>query len=263
MRSSALTNGEPATEIGELSFMTWVKICGITNLEDAQTVVAAGADALGFVFYEKSPRNVNPDTVREIVRQMPAHIEKVGVFVGGSPKNLPELAHDLGLTASQLHLGSHLKSVSETTAHGLGCFPVGFKLYASLPAASFIESDSAKSLIDSMVHVLESRKSLPDADRLTNFFQTIVLDSGSLQHPGGTGMVFDWRKAAPIVENMQQVMRVVVAGGLNLMNVTEAIHVLKPWGVDVSSGVESRPGKKDPEKVRAFVSAVRQAERLV
>jgi phosphoribosylanthranilate isomerase len=264
MRSSALTNGEPATEIGELSFMTWVKICGITNLEDARTAVEAGADALGFVFYEKSPRNVTPETVCEIVRQMPARVEKVGVFVGGGPKNLPELAHDLGLTASQLHLESHLESVSETTAHGLGCFPVGFKLYASLPAASFIESESsAKSFVDSMVHVLESMRSLPEAERVRDFIDTIFLDSGSLQQPGGTGMTFDWEKAAPIVEHMQQVVKVVVAGGLNPTNVTEAIHVLKPWGVDVSSGVESKPGKKDPEKVRAFVSAVRQAERLV
>ena len=78
--------------------MTWVKICGITNLEDARTAVEAGADALGFVFYEKSLRNVTPGTVREIVRQMPAQVEKVGVFVGGSPKNLPELAHMASLT---------------------------------------------------------------------------------------------------------------------------------------------------------------------
>src|SRR5580698_1266235 len=264
MRSSALINRAPATEDGEPSFMTWVKICGITNLEDARTAVEAGADALGFVFYEKSPRNVPPDTVREIVRQMPAQVEKVGVFVGGGPKNLPELAHDLGLTGAQVHLGSDVSSVNENVAHGFGCFPRGFKLYASLPAASFIESeDSAKSFIDSVVHVLESMRSLPDADRLTNFFQTIFLDSSSLQQPGGTGITFDWRKAAPIVEHMQQVVKVVVAGGLNPTNVTEAIHVLKPWGVDVSSGVESKPGKKDPEKVRAFVSAVRQAERLV
>jgi phosphoribosylanthranilate isomerase len=244
--------------------MTWVKICGITNLEDARTAVEAGVDALGFVFYEKSRRNVTPDTVREIVRKMPVQVEKVGVFVGGSPKNLPELAHDLGLTGAQLHLGSHVSSVSENVAHGFGCFPRGFKSYTSLPASSFIESeDSAKSFIDSMVDVLESMKSLPDADRLTNFFRTIVLDSSSLQQPGGTGVVFDWQKAAPIVERMQQVVKVVVAGGLNPTNVTEAIHVLKPWGVDVSSGVESKPGKKDPEKVRAFVTAVRQAERLV
>lgn len=259
-----LIDCEPATEDGELSFMTWVKICGITNLEDARTAVEAGADALGFVFYEKSPRNVTPETVCEIVRQMPAHIEKVGVFVGNNPKNLPEIAHDLGLTAAQLHLVPHIDSVNETTASGLGCFPRGFKRYTSMLAEWFIESeDSAKRLVASAAQALDSMRSFPEADQLRNFIETIFLDSGSLQQPGGTGMTFDWRKAAPIVEHMQQVVKVVVAGGLNPTNVTEAIHVLKPWGVDVSSGVESRPGKKDPEKVRAFVSAVRHAERLV
>jgi phosphoribosylanthranilate isomerase len=195
---------------------------------------------------------------------MPAQVEKVGVFVGGSPKNLPELAHDLGLTGAQLHLGQCIDSANETTVSGLGCFPLGFKSYTSMPAEWLIESeDSAKSFVDSVFHVLESMRSLPEADRLRNFIETIFLDSGSLQLPGGTGITFDWRKAAPIVEHMKQVVKVVVAGGLSPTNVTEAIHVLKPWGVDVSSGVESEPGKKDPEKVRAFVSAVRQAERLV
>jgi phosphoribosylanthranilate isomerase len=99
-------------------------------------------------------------------------------------------------------------------------------------------------------------------DRPRDFYQTIFLDSGSLQQPGGTGAVFDWQKAAPIVEQMQRVLKVVVAGGLNPTNVADAIHVLKPWGVDVSSGVESKPGRKDPDKIRAFISAVRQAKRV-
>jgi phosphoribosylanthranilate isomerase len=244
--------------------MTWVKICGITNLEDAQTAVDAGADALGFVFYEKSPRNVAPGIVREIVQQVPAHIEKVGVFVGDNPKNLPELAHDLGLTGAQLHFGPHIDSVNETTVSGSSCFPRGFKRYTCMPAAWLIESeDSAKKFVASAAQALESMRSLPEAEQVQNFVETIFLDSGSPQQPGGTGITFDWRKAAPIVEHMKHVMKVVVAGGLNPANVTEAIHVLKPWGVDVSSGVESKPGKKNPEKVRAFVSAVRQAERLV
>ncbi|MGA8492640.1 MAG: phosphoribosylanthranilate isomerase [Terriglobales bacterium] len=243
--------------------MTWVKICGITNLEDALTAVDAGADALGFVFYEKSPRNAAPATVREIVHQMPAHIEKVGVFVGNNPKNLPELAHDLGLTGAQLHFGTEVGSVNETMVHGSGCFPLGFKSYTSMPAEWFIESeDSASRFIASAARAAEIMRSHPGGDKLSNFVQTIFLDSGSLQQPGGTGTVFNWKKAAPIVEHMRQVVRVVVAGGLNPSNVTDAIHILKPWGVDVSSGVESKPGKKDPEKVRAFVAAVRQAERV-
>lgn len=244
--------------------MTWVKICGITNLEDARTAVDVGADAVGFVFHEKSPRNVAPETVREIARQLPAHIEKVGVFVGNNPKNLPEFVRDLGLTGSQLHIRPHLNSVNDGVAHGLGCFPPGFKSYLSMPAEWFIESeDSARDFLSSVARAGETMRSHPGGDQLMNFFGTIFLDSGSLQQPGGTGVAFDWQKAAPIVERMQQVVRVVVAGGLSPTNVTEAIQVLKPWGVDVSSGVESKPGKKDPEKAQAFVTAVRQAERLV
>jgi phosphoribosylanthranilate isomerase len=241
--------------------MTWVKICGITNLDDALAAVDAGADALGFVFYEKSPRNVAPETVSDILRQLPAHIEKVGVFVGNNPKNFLELVHGLGLTGSQLHLGQQVGSVNETTAY---VFPPGFKSYLSMPAEWFIESeDCARSFISNAAKAAELVRSHSAGDKLVSFFETIFLDSGSLQQPGGTGVVFDWQRAAPIVERMKQVVRVVVAGGLNPTNVTEAIHVLEPWGVDVSSGVESKPGKKDPEKVRAFVGAVRQLERVV
>jgi phosphoribosylanthranilate isomerase len=133
-----------------------------------------------------------------------------------------------------------------------------------MPAESFIESeDRADSFISNAVRAGEIMRSHSGRDKLHSFFQTIFLDSGSLQQPGGTGETFDWQKAAPIVEQMQRVMRVVVAGGLNPTNVTEAIHILKPWGVDVSSGVEARPGKKDPKKVQAFITAVRHAERLV
>ena len=219
---------------------------------------------MGFVFYEKSPRNVEPETVREIVRQLPAHIEKVGVFVGNNPKNFLELVHGLGLTGSQIHTGPHVASANETTAYGPECFPPGFKIYLSMQAEWFIESDDrAGSFISSAARAAEIMRPHPGGDKLVNFFQTIFLDSGSLQQPGGTGTVFDWQKAAPIVERMKQVVRVVIAGGLNPTNVSEAIHTLHPWGVDVSSGVESKPGKKDPEKVRAFLSAVREVERLV
>ena len=93
---------------------------------------------------------------------------------------------------------------------------------------------------------------------------TIVLDSGNLRVPGGTGKTFDWNKAVPIAEGMRRDgVKLVVAGGLTAENVGEAIRILQPWGVDVASGVEARPGKKDPEKVRAFVKAVRDADRKV
>ena len=132
-----------------------------------------------------------------------------------------------------------------------------------MPAAWLIESEeSATHFIDSAVRAAETMRSHETGDNFQTFFGTIFLDSGSLQQPGGTGVAFDWQRAAPIVERMKQVVRVVVAGGLNSTNVTDAIDILNPWGVDVSSGVEAEPGKKDPEKVRAFITAVRQAERL-
>jgi phosphoribosylanthranilate isomerase len=107
------------------------------------------------------------------------------------------------------------------------------------------------------------RKRLPVGPPIPEgVFDTYFLDSGNEQTPGGTGKPFDWRKAVPVAEGMRQGgLKLVVAGGLNPDNVAEAIEVLQPWGVDVSSGVEARPGKKDPEKVRAFVLAVRRTEK--
>jgi phosphoribosylanthranilate isomerase len=95
---------------------------------------------------------------------------------------------------------------------------------------------------------------------MKDFFQTVFIDSSTLQQPGGTGQVFDWKRAAAIIEFAKKTLQVVVAGGLTPNNVAEAMRILKPWGVDVSSGVEARPGKKDPEKVRAFIKAVRSLE---
>jgi phosphoribosylanthranilate isomerase len=243
--------------------MTWVKICGITNLEDALAAVEAGADALGFVFYEKSPRNVSQETVGAIVAQLPVKIEKVGVFVGNSPEKFLDIVHGSGLTGSQHYFDLNARSSDGATAYGAGCFPPGFKSYLAVPAEWLIESkDSANHFIPSLARAAETMRSRPESDSFPAFFQTIFLDSGNLQRPGGTGTAFNWQKAAPIVEQMKQVVDIVIAGGLNPTNVSEAIRILQPWGVDVSSGVESKPGKKDPEKVRAFIAAVRQAEKV-
>jgi len=244
--------------------MTWIKICGITNLEDALTAADAGADALGFVFYEKSPRNVSPDAVRGIVRQLPEQVEKVGVFVGKRTGDILDLIWNAGLTGMQNHLGPHCSSVSDNKAYGMGCFPPGFKSYLSLPAEWFIkDEEGARKFISDLARAAEFTKSRVEATSPGDFFQTIFLDSSSLQQPGGTGKVFDWQKAAPVVDYMRPSVKVVVAGGLTPSNVTEAIRILKPWGVDVSSGVEASPGKKDPEKVRAFIAAVRAADERI
>ena len=235
--------------------MTWVKICGITNLEDAKVAVDAGADALGFVFYRKSARNVSAETVKKIVWELPPKVEKVGVFVGQYPEDLADLIRAGNLTALQFHWNTGLALTSGDKASGIAS---GLRTYLSMPAELFVEhQDTARGFISSLERFSEDARSLPKAVRL---FETIFLDSGTLQQPGGTGTAFDWQKAAPVVEQLKLSVKVVVAGGLTPDNVTHAMGILKPWGVDVSSGVEASPGKKDPGKVRAFVAAVRRAD---
>jgi phosphoribosylanthranilate isomerase len=230
--------------------MTWVKICGITNLEDALTAVGTGADALGFVFYEKSPRRVDPEVAAEIAARLPLRLEKVGVFVNQSFEHMERVAREVGLTGIQLHVEGPLlrgkKQQKMKPAERI-------KRYIALPVRHFFDEEGR---LDSFA--LSVRED--EADRRVSAF---FLDSGTPEQMGGTGRAFNWQKAVPVAEVVKQSgFSLVVAGGLTPANVTEAIRILKPWGVDVSSGVESTPGKKDPKKVQAFVAAVRQAERV-
>ena len=220
--------------------MTWIKICGITNVEDALTAADAGANAVGFVFYKQSPRTIDPEKVREIVAQLPAEIEKVGVFVDESPERIAQVADLSQLTALQLHTGSSF------AGHGEQGWSFGNKkIYLALPAAQFLDAGAQWG----------------GSNQRSSAISAIFLDSGTSEQPGGTGKAFDWQKAALLVEAMAKTTNVVVAGGLNPLNVAEAIRILKPWGVDVASGVEATPGKKDPKKVQAFIEAVRRTER--
>jgi phosphoribosylanthranilate isomerase len=227
--------------------MTWIKICGITNLEDALVAVDAGADALGFVFYEKSPRKVAPRTVAEICRRVPDTIERVGVFVESSPAHVTEkkrIVQEAGLTAIQVHQFQptpSVKSLDELVAVGVKVFvawPADFVSHGQM--GGFRWRSKAKGKVSA-----------------------IFLDSGTRKIPGGTGRTFDWKKAAPVLTALNGDFNFVIAGGLLPDNVAESLQLMHPYGVDVSSGVEARPGKKDPEKVRAFVQAVRAADRKV
>lgn len=242
--------------------MTWIKICGTTNLEDALTAVDAGADALGFVFYEKSPRNIAAELAQEIVSRLPERVEKVGVFVDGSGFHPVDVVRQVGLTAIQNTLG-FLPAVAKAPPMmvAFARFPRPPKLFLSFPAAWFFGgADKIKELAECFSHLrrdIAGRAASPE-----DWFDTFFLDSSTVQQPGGTGRAFDWEQVVRIAEGMQERgFKLVVAGGLTPANVAEAIHILKPWGVDVSTGVEARPGKKDPQKVRAFVDAVRQAEK--
>jgi phosphoribosylanthranilate isomerase len=222
--------------------MTWVKICGMTNLEDALTAVEAGADAVGFVFYEKSPRKISVEAAREIVEKLPESVEKVGVFVDLGSEQIREIVLAVGLSAVQLHSDRSMNCLWENLR----------------PSA---QSVGASRLIPMMyAETLRDRGFLINQDVRDQIF-AILLDSRSDKTPGGTGATFDWESTRDVVQAMSLVVPVIVAGGLTPANVSEALRLFQPFGLDVASGVEARPGKKDPEKVQEFVKAVRNADR--
>ena len=266
MRQLTAGNWVLGTEYWVLALMTWVKICGMTNLEDALVAVEAGADAVGFVFYEKSPRCVTVETAREIVQKLPESVEKIGVFVSESDNPVDALLR-AGLTGTQLYVSTEgvAGSKASPTAIGVPLLPARFRFMLAMPM-NLIDIGEIQRLGRRYVEVGNAAAGDLQQIPLPPEFPvpTVVLDSGSQRSPGGTGSRFDWREAIPLSSEMQQNgVRLVVAGGLTPENVGEAIETLKPWGVDVASGVEAQPGKKDPEKVRAFVKAVRDRDRKV
>lgn len=256
--------------------MTWIKICGITNLEDALTAVDAGADALGFVFYEKSPRKIDPEAAREIVRQLPDEIETIGVFVDEPVERVFKISERVDLKGVQLHGGQNRKTARELAEEFegkrriYGVLPMNrlplpesgehvgwdpFNLDALTPESAEIFANVSN---DAYARAGESGHAIPKYQ--SGVFSALVLDSGAAAGEGGTGRTFDWDRARPFVDAVGSLMNIVIAGGLDPANVRGMIRTLHPWGVDVASGVEEKPGKKSATKVQAFVSAVRAAE---
>ncbi|HUG52634.1 MAG TPA: indole-3-glycerol phosphate synthase TrpC [Vicinamibacteria bacterium] len=203
-----------------------VKVCGITSLDDARTAVEAGADAVGFVFWPKSPRAVDPDTARAIAAALPPFVLRVGVFVDETPERMRRIADEVGLDMVQLHGSEPPADVLRAPRRAVKAVRVGpgFR-----PEAALRYDGAAAGLL------LDTRG---EGDG----------------PPGGTGRPFDWSQARPVRAGTSFL---VLAGGLTPDNVGEAIAAVRPDAVDVSSGVESAPGRKDPAKVRAFVDAVR------
>jgi phosphoribosylanthranilate isomerase len=216
---------------------TWVKICGITNLADAQMSVAAGADALGFIF-ATSPRQVEAEVAAKIVAAVSGEVETIGVFVNESPDRVAEIVDQVGLSGVQLHGDEAARELADYRR------AVGqVKIIKGLRASNLqLNSDL----------ILE--RFLDTKDQI----DAILLDSGSSVQRGGTGLPFDWESAWPIASHIREKMPLIVAGGLNARNVGQAVQLFRPWGVDVVSGVESEPGKKDESKLRGFMAAVRQ-----
>ena len=223
--------------------MTWIKICATTNLGDAQASVAAGADALGFIF-APSTRRVEVQAAAEIVSALPGEIEKIGVFVNLTPERLGEIAQQGGLTGAQLH-GDEPAAQLAGYRQMLG----GRRLIKTLQAGELLASGGERRLQT----YLDARASI----------DAILLDAGCPGNRGGIGVPFDWQAALPIVERIKAVLPVIIAGGLTADNVAEAVRLFEPYGVDVVSGVERDVGRKDEAKLRSFVATVRQATSTV
>lgn len=208
--------------------MTKVKICGITNLEDAFAAVELGADMLGFNFYEKSPRCIESYTAKAIVAELPNAVEKIGVFVNMEEYRIGEFVDLVGLTFVQLHGEEDGTYINELRAN------TDALVIKAVRVGQGFEIDS----------VLEF-----GAD-------AILLDSYSAGTYGGTGECFDWSAANEVKE---LVPALYLAGGLMPENVADAVRTVRPYAVDVASGVESSPGKKDPKKLEEFIRNAKNA----
>jgi len=203
--------------------MVRIKICGITNPEDARLASELGADALGFIFHPASPRRAAPEAAREIIRQLPPFVLSVGVFVDEEAAVVRDLAARLGLDWVQLH-----GRESPEYCRSLGRRVLkGFRIEAESSLGALAEYRGA--------------------------VQAFLLDTYKTGQAGGTGETFDWQLA----RRAQDFGAIVLAGGLTPANVAQAIEVARPQAVDVASGVEAAPGKKDPEKLRAFFEKVK------
>ncbi|MGP8251367.1 MAG: phosphoribosylanthranilate isomerase [Terracidiphilus sp.] len=236
----------------------WIKICANTTLADAQLAADAGADAVGFVF-APSPRRVTPEQVAAIVPHLPPALEKIGVFVDASFDEIAATVETAGLTGVQLHfdaspeLPAQIRTRFGPSLRVLRVVHFDANSAAGLKGAGFSPYITGPELKGALA---------PEAIFSDSSTDAILADSRTATAVGGTGKAFDWSLAASTLFQRvkERELRIVAAGGLTPENVAEAIRILRPWGVDVVSGVESAPGRKDPAKVRAFIANAREAE---
>jgi phosphoribosylanthranilate isomerase len=214
----------------------WIKICGNTNLDDTRLAAELGADAVGFVF-APSPRRVTTEQVAAITPHLPEKVAKVGVFVTQDFDEIAETVRRAGLTGMQLGgLDPHLLvQLAEA-------FP---ELLIVQTAHWTAGNQTATDFANSLYQI-----------RRASGIDAVLVDSRTMAASGGTGITFDWQAARQALAGLGS-LPFIVAGGLNPGNVANAISVLQPWGVDVASGVEAHPGRKDPEKVAAFIRVAR------
>ena len=202
-----------------------VKICGMTQLKDALFAVDQGATAVGFIFYNKSPRSVTMKAAREIIAKLPPFVDTVGVFVNETAERVNKVADYCGLDLVQLH---------------------------GEESPAFCRKINRRVIKAFRIKDLQSFKKL-EKYSVSGF----LLDTFSENLHGGTGKVFDWNLA----HRAKKMGPIILAGGLTSRNICQAIRQVRPYGVDVCSGVEKEPGIKDPEKVRAFLKNIRSGSK--
>jgi phosphoribosylanthranilate isomerase len=203
-----------------------VKVCGMTNLKDALIAVEEGADAVGFIFYKKSPRSVTMKIVREIILELPPFVDTVGVFVDETAEQINKIVDSCNLDMVQLHGDESPTFCKRIRRRVIKAFKV---------------------------------KDMQSVKKLSSFqVSGFLLDTFSKDLHGGTGKVFDWNLALPA----KKFGPVIIAGGLTPYNVQQAIRQVRPYGVDVCSGVESEPGIKDHKKVKAFLKNAKAGRKI-
>ncbi len=216
----------------------WIKVCANTNLEDARLAADLGADAVGFVFAASS-RQVTPTAVGCITPHLPAAVERIGVFDSHDAAQIVRTVEQAGLTGVQLH-GSLDIDLIEQLVDTFG------DRISIIQVLHWDISPNAPSPSEALVEQLRWLDVHPSVQR-------VLVDSRIGGASGGTGLSFDWNAAAETLRAELGDRRLIVAGGLRTENVAEAIQRLHPWGVDVATGVERSPGRKDPEKLEAFL----------
>jgi len=226
----------------------WTKICANTNVDDALMAIEMGADAVGFVF-APSKRQVTPDEAAEMIAELPAGVEKVGVFATEDPNQVQGCVDVAGLTAVQLHGAYRASIVQHLVEECGGDLKIIQTMAYEMDPADREDSDAR----------FEGALRLVFGD--PNVW-AVLLDTAKGGASGGLGVSFDWERVGKIVARTRKAFgddapRVILAGGLRAENVAQAIAVIDPWGVDVASGVEAAPGKKDRERLRAFLDAAK------
>ncbi|MBO8093603.1 MAG: phosphoribosylanthranilate isomerase [Prosthecochloris sp.] len=217
--------------------MTRIKICGITNLDDALAAVEAGVHALGFNFSTTSPRAVAIQQAREIIAELPPFVSPVGIFVEHSPEEISRICRECGLHYAQLHSEQYTAERSlDVSAPGI------IRVFRTAPGFDM-------AVVDAYCR----------ASGITN----VLFDAYRRGQPGGTGETIDREMLLSIFSDRKRASRSILAGGLKPDNVRDAVLSAQPYGVDTASGVESAPGKKDHGKIRSFVLAVQDADTIL